>query len=218
MALCGAAAAEPAAIDLRGRLLAAATGRLRGAGGVVLASPGDARAPVLVVCSGVVVVSRFDPRGREVIIDLRRDGAVLGLCEAAAGRPGRFHVRAVTDCEVATIPPASTQALIAGDPALAHAVLRLCVEEEDRAYARIESLKCLSAPARLAQFLLEWTPAGRGRGEVVLPCSRDMLAALLGVCPVTLSRAFSALRRYGVVSRQGRAVVTDTRLLLTACR
>lgn len=211
------AATDTGQADLLDRLMAAAT-RHRHAAGATLGSPDDPPASTLVVCAGVVVVSRVDRYGQERVLDLRGTGAVLGLCEALAGLPSRFHVRAVSAGEVAVVTAAATRALVGVDPALAHAVLRLCAEEEDRAYARIESLKCLSAPARLARFLLEWAPAPFGRAEIVLPCPRDMIAALLGICPVTLSRAFSALRPYGVVSRQGRALVRDTALLGTAGR
>jgi CRP/FNR family transcriptional activator FtrB len=62
----------------------------------------------------------------------------------------------------------------------------------------LKDLKLRSGVERLAARLVQLNRDSGGTGQFTLPCEKRTLAALLGMTPENLSRAFATLRPYGV--------------------
>jgi CRP-like cAMP-binding protein len=74
----------------------------------------------------------------------------------------------------------------------------------------LEKLQTRNAPLRLAEFILELCPEESGAASITLPFSKHCLAARLKLKPETLSRAFTRLKQYGVVTDRGSNVTIES--------
>ena len=73
----------------------------------------------------------------------------------------------------------------------------------------LEKLHTMNAPLRLAEFILELCPEENGTVSITLPFSKQCLAARLKLKPESLSRAFTSLKQYGVVTDRGSKVSVE---------
>jgi CRP/FNR family transcriptional activator FtrB len=99
------------------------------------------------------------------------------------------------------------------------------VFEQDEAFARalvvelancyrgvvkdLKDLKLRTGVERLAGRLLKYHSEQGGRGELQLPYDKRTLAALLGMTPENISRAFATLKPYGVAVDGSRVRLAD---------
>ncbi len=81
-----------------------------------------------------------------------------------------------------------------------------------------KNLKLRTAVERLANRLLRLNADQGGKDTINLPYDKRKLAALLGMTPENLSRAFNTLRPYGVEVDGGTVRLSDTRALETLAR
>ncbi len=79
---------------------------------------------------------------------------------------------------------------------------------------QIEQIKILSAPQRLADFLIRLSSVREGPAEIELPYEKSLIASRLGMKPESLSRALAKLRPLGVSVDRERVSIVDMRLLL----
>ena len=64
--------------------------------------------------------------------------------------------------------------------------------------SQLEQMKRLTAPQRLADFLLTLCPNEEGPCEIKLPYEKSLIASRLGMKPESLSRALAKLKPLGV--------------------
>jgi len=63
---------------------------------------------------------------------------------------------------------------------------------------QIEQMNRMSAPQRLADFLVQLHPRSDGPCTIELPFEKSLIANRLGMKPESLSRALAKLRPFGV--------------------
>ncbi|MGE4281531.1 MAG: Crp/Fnr family transcriptional regulator [Magnetospirillum sp.] len=90
-------------------------------------------------------------------------------------------------------------------PAFAMSMLRAMAGTICQAINRIDLLTTTGAEQRLAAYLAS-QHCRQGTTRLTLPVNGNVLAAQLGVTPVTLSRQLSRLRQNGVISGQKRTI------------
>ena len=76
-----------------------------------------------------------------------------------------------------------------------------------------KNLKLRTAVERLANRLLRLNADQGGTGSLELPCDKRKLAALLGMTPENLSRAFNTLKPYGVEVEGSTILLSSTTAL-----
>ncbi len=81
-----------------------------------------------------------------------------------------------------------------------------------------KNLKLRTAVERLANRLMKYHQDQGGNGSMELPYDKKTLAALLGMTPENLSRAFNTLKPYGVVVKGTRIDLTDLESLATLAK
>lgn len=81
-----------------------------------------------------------------------------------------------------------------------------------------KNLKLRTAVERLANRLMKYHQDQGGNGSMELPYDKKTLAALLGMTPENLSRAFNTLKPYGVVVKGTRIDLTDMESLATLAK
>lgn len=70
-----------------------------------------------------------------------------------------------------------------------------------------------TAPQRVAHYLLTHCETEGGPAAIRLPFQKSLLAGKLGLAPEALSRAFSTLRRVGVIVRGRTIHISDVSAL-----
>lgn len=181
---------------------------------------GDASSSVYEIVEGGVMVFKLLPDGRRQIIEVLGVGDVFGLATTSVSD---ISAEALTPVRVAVFDRRAVDA----DPAL-----------RDRLFARLRTQVCAlhdhalllgrkSAQERIATFIMRLV-AGRGgvactgprrtgrrvsddRAEVGLAMTRQEIADYLGLTIETVSRAFTALKRAGVIAyeRQDEVRIAD---------
>jgi CRP/FNR family transcriptional regulator len=161
---------------------------------------------VAILTEGVLKLSQVLADGRELTVDLLFPGAVLGLCGEAAQHTEAW---AVTDVSLCCIPKSKFKRLVDDNPDIEHELLRMKLEQLDRARARMMMLGRKSAAERVASFLTEIAEHHRRCGrhtrddgvlELELLMGRRGIADYLGLTIETVSRKVQQLARDGVIA------------------
>ena len=148
------------------------------------------------VVSGAVRICKLMTDGRRHIAEFHFAGDCFGF----DGLPERlFSAEAVTDAVIMRFPRRATERLIDDDPSLARTLREMTLRDLANAQIRMLMLGRMSAPERVAAFLLDMTER-RGAGRTLnLPMSRTDIADYLGLTIETICRVLSAFRREGMI-------------------
>lgn len=190
----------------------AATGGIRpgghGQGGRLLRSAqhliraGEAVNHPWLVVAGVLKSYLLHPDGEEQVLDFHMPGDIIGL-------DGLVHGEAI--CSVVALDTSSVQSLALQmpgtashcSPADASRVIEAMHREIIRLTRRLH-MAVESTDQRLAAYLLGFSEHQRSRGfspdDFRLPMRRRDLALYLGLATETLSRAFTRLRKRGLLA------------------
>ena len=148
------------------------------------------------VISGTVRICKLLADGRRHIAEFFFAGDCFGL-ENMAER--LFSAEAVSDVIVMRYPRQATERLIDDNPALARALRDMTLRDLANAQIRMLVLGRLSAPERVATFLLDMLERRDATRALDLPMSRNDIADYLGLTVETVCRVMSAFKRAGTI-------------------
>lgn len=164
---------------------------------VQLISEGDRADFLHVVVEGCVELFGRG-NGRETVLQLARPVSTFILAAVLKDAVYLMSARTTEKSRVLMIPAENIRAAFKIDAAFARSIVvelascyRSVVKEQ-------KSLKLRTGVERLANMLLLLHRQQGAKGGLTLPCEKRTLAALLGMTPENLSRAFGALKSYGV--------------------
>jgi CRP/FNR family transcriptional activator FtrB len=147
--------------------------------------------------------------GRETSIEIMRPVSTFILAAILRDAPYLMSGRTVESSQVLMIPAEKVRSVFAVDNAFARAVVRELSGRYRGVVKSLKNQKLRNAVERLANHLLRLDLEQGGQGTLELPIDKRTLAALLGMTPENLSRAFATLKPYGV-EVNGRAIrLTD---------
>ncbi|MCK0207318.1 helix-turn-helix domain-containing protein [Starkeya koreensis] len=168
---------------------------LRVAAHVTVLHEGDPARRIMEVVEGAVMLTKLLPDGRRQVVELLGPGDVFGLA----------HDEAYA-CSAETLTPATITThernALERDPALAARLLRRFEAQLCVMHSHALVLGRMSALERVAFFLLRLMPDGMVGGTLRLAMTRQEIADFLGLTLETVSRAFSELKRRGLVVLQ----------------
>lgn len=155
------------------------------------------------VADGVVRLVRFLPNGRRVVLEFLYKGDFLGL--NAKGRYA-YTAEAITPVKLCRFPKSRLLALFKEIPKMESQLFGMHADKLVTAQNRIVDLTRKSPCERLAAFLLTLAEKDALKAKadgLTLPVAREDIAAYLGLTIWTVSRAFSELRRNGLIRIEG---------------
>lgn len=166
--------------------------------GKVLFQQGEAADAFYVILDGWVKLSRMSPDGDETIVSVFSRGQTFA--EAAMFLGGRYPVNAevISPSRIIRIDAKSFRNLIHEEPDLALAMLYSCSKHLKFLVDQLEQIQRLSAPRRIADFLVGLCSNASGPCVVTLPYEKLLIANRLGMKPESFSRALLHLRQVGV--------------------
>ena len=172
--------------------------------GETLFAAGDDHAGCATLTRGAMKISSIDEHGTERILSLVHPAGFVG---EMFGAVAHHDIIALTDSEVCLFSRRDYEAAIERYPALSRAMLRRTAEDLYQSRALIEMMGRHTARERVGIFLQAMARAASDSPchpapEFDLPVSRGEMAGMLGLTIETVSRAFSALERDGVIRRK----------------
>lgn len=181
--------------------------------GALLFQQGEPADAFFVILDGWVKISRISPDGQETIVGVFTKGETFA--EAAMFLGGRYPVNAevVTSGRLLRVDAGSFRRIVHEDPDLALAMLASCSRHLKFLVEQIEQIKLLSAPRRIADFLVGLCSGDEGSCTVTLPYEKSLIANRLGMKPESFSRALLKLRPVGVTVDREQVSIADATAL-----
>lgn len=181
----------------------AAVEQVRKARGEVVISAGEPLTHVFVISKGWAIRYRALNDGRRQIVNLMLPGDCFDL-QALIATNSDHSVEALTSVELLRMRNDEFLRTLTASARLATAFWWAAVQEESILREQIVRLGRRSGRERLAHMLLELRRrlllAGTNVGDTLsLPMSREVLADLLGLSSVHVSRSIGALRQMGLI-------------------
>jgi CRP/FNR family nitrogen fixation transcriptional regulator len=149
------------------------------------------------VISGAVRICKLLADGRRYIGEFCFSGDCFGLDSAIMRN---FSAEAVSDAIVMRLPRKATEQLVDQNPALARLLRETMLRDLMNAHSRMLMLGRMTAPERVAAFLLEMFDRRDATRNLSLPMSRNDIADYLGLTIETVCRLLSAFKREGAIA------------------
>ncbi|MCB1375529.1 MAG: Crp/Fnr family transcriptional regulator [Rhodobacteraceae bacterium] len=174
---------------------------------------GERSETFFIVIEGWIKLYRIAQNGAEAVVACFSEGQSFG--EAVALQRAAFPVtaEAVTDCRLMHVRATVLFEMIQNRPELVVSIMATLYQHFQALVAQIEQLKAQTGSQRVAEFLLELCNCETGSCTVRLPYDKILIAGRLGMKPESLSRAFSRLRKVGVVVNHSNAAIADVERL-----
>ena len=190
--------------------LAAISTIVNAAADAVICRQGEAANELLIVLDGQLAGFSTAPNGTTAVVEVIRSGETLGLAALLARLPRMLGVRAVTPTRLLSIKAEGLLALIEQQPSLVTALLRAEANEFRALVRQVCDLKLRTTAQRLGCYLLSLSADQQANTTALrLPFDKRLLAARLGCRQENLSRAFAALRDFGVETHGARVILHD---------
>ncbi len=186
--------------------------------GSALARRGE-RLPGLLALAYGSVKLRIPVNGtKERVIRIVAAGESFGESAALLGQAAPFEPVALANSKVVVIPPAAIFALIERDPRLARGALLVLAERHLRLLEELHTSVPRRGVQRLASYLeaVAEPVAGNGEFKALLPGTKTLAAAQLGMSKETLSRLLRSLAVRGVLRVSRREIAILDRAALSA--
>jgi len=159
---------------------------------------------VTFVVRGKVRIVNFSLSGREITLDDLDEGSYFGELAALDGEPRSAGVMALTDTQVAFLPPDLFIETLARHPALALKVMIHLAQIVRTSTDRIMDLSTLAANNRIHADLLRQARANMLEENTAtispIPVHGD-IASRVSTTRETVARVMNALARQGIVKR-----------------
>jgi CRP/FNR family nitrogen fixation transcriptional regulator len=149
------------------------------------------------VISGAVRICKLLADGRRYIGEFCFSGDCFGLDSATMRN---FSAEAVSDAIVMRLPRKATEQLVDQNPALARLLRETMLRDLMNAHSRMLMLGRMTAPERVAAFLLEMFDRRDATRTLSLAMSRNDIADYLGLTIETVCRLLSAFKREGAIA------------------
>jgi CRP-like cAMP-binding protein len=181
--------------------------------GAMLFHQGDKADAFFLILDGWVKLFRINAEGLEAVIGVFSRGECFA--EAAMFLGGRYPVSAevVTSSRLLRFDGSALRRVIDDEPELAFSMLASSSHHLKLLVEQIEEIKVLSAPRRVAEFLMRLCPRKECSCVVGLPYEKALIANRLGMKPESFSRALARLRPLGVVVSREHVAIANVAAL-----
>jgi CRP/FNR family transcriptional activator FtrB len=175
-----------------------------------LCRQGEPANALLIVLEGQLAGSSSAGNGTTAVVEVIRAGETMGLSTLLARLPRLLSVRTITPCVLLSIDAQGLLTLVAEETALVTALLRAEANEFRALVRQVCDLKLRTTAQRLGCYLLALSTERQANATALrLPFDKRLLAARLGCRQENLSRAFAALRSFGVETHGARVILHD---------
>jgi CRP/FNR family transcriptional activator FtrB len=177
---------------------------------VELYQQGGVADQLLIVLEGQLAAFSTSANGTTAVVEVIHSGQTLGLATLLARLPRLMGVRTVTPSRLLSIEAEGLLALVEQETTLVTVLLKAEAREFHALVRQVCDLKLRTTAQRLGCYLLSLSTEPQANSTTMrLPFDKRLLAARLGCRQENLSRAFAALRGFGVETHGARVVLHD---------
>lgn len=168
-----------------------------------------------VLCEGEVKLSISSSNGKTLILRIARPGEILGLTATLSGKQYEVTAETLRPCRVAFVRREEFLSLIAQNAEASQAVIKQLRANYHSACEKLRTVAlAVSAPAKLARLLLEWSAGGdmtKHGTRSHLPLTHEEIGELIGISRETVTRALSDFREKHLVILKGSNLMISNR-------
>lgn len=179
--------------------------------GEMLFLSGEQAKGLFVIVTGKVRVFQHNAGGREQVLHVDTDGAVIAEVPVFDDGPYPASAACETDVDVLFLEKADMHEFCAKYPPLAMTALRLMAGRVRRHAQLVEALSFHEVGQRLALFLLaeaeSANASAKGRMSFQLGLSNHQIANRIGSVRDVVARAFARLKHDGLIATKGRMLI-----------
>ena len=135
---------------------------------------------------------------RETTMFVLRPGSTYNLSAVLEDAVYLMSARTLNSARILMIPAINLREVMEVDTAFAHAMVTELAKRYRTVIRAFKEQRLRTGVERLANYLLRANEQASNGDQVKLTEDKRKLAALLGMTPESLSRAFSTLRKFGV--------------------
>ncbi len=178
--------------------------------GDVLFEEGTLPESLYVLLDGRVSLTGTAPDASSTVIDILGPSSSFVLANVLTDEPYMVGAQSVSSSWMVRLPAQPMRKLVQEEPAAAMAMVRAMSAELTELTRQVVDLKVRVAAQRLGTYLLSLVDEPTAlQANFRLPVSKGLLAPWLGCRAENLSRAFTALRVYGVETHGSRVTLHD---------
>jgi len=176
--------------------------------GTTLMYEGQAGTEVLILVSGLAKVTYLTEDGREVILDFRGPGELLGELAVVDGTPRSNTIQAIEAVEALAMSATEFKTLVASSPTLANTLLQHVIRRSKDSDRKLIEFGASHTIGRVAARLLEMVErfgTVTDAGHVIdLPITQEELAGWTGASREAVAKALHSLRESGLITTERR--------------
>jgi CRP/FNR family transcriptional activator FtrB len=186
--------------------------------GTILFEQGEQPKFQHMVLAGSVHLFGRSSEGREVLIETVAAPDLIIPAAVVTGLPYLMQARVPEPSRLLLIHAGAFRTAVAGDAALAQAVIAGLAGQFRRMVRQIKNLKLRSATERVGCYLLALSRRQGTPDRVLLPYGKSLIASELGMTRESFSRALAALQGAGIEVRDETISILDPARLAAQCR
>lgn len=168
---------------------------------------------------GIVKLIHLEPGGREIIVDLRFPGWMLGAAAVIIHKPPLVTGITLSECRLRHVPSEVFRHLMETDAQFSRLVHEMHSHEVFDQVTRFAQLEGTPARQRLEQLMWQLLAISEPDGlkneiKLALPLKQWEVAALIAVTPSYLSKIYNELEQEGILHRRnGWLIIHDPQKL-----
>jgi CRP-like cAMP-binding protein len=181
--------------------------------GVNLFHQGEVPVEIFLVETGLAKLVCSEENGRELIVDIRFSGSLLGLSAAIQNESHSATAVTASPCRLMRISAGRFRDLLGQDTQLGFSVHHLLSAEVINQAARITEIACLTARQRLENFIWRITkqtkPNEPQSSKLQLPLRQWEVAQFLAITPAYLCRLLADLESEEIIVRRNGWIIVS---------
>ena len=187
--------------------------------GTTIFTKGDPGTGLMGVLTGSVKVSVASAEGKDIVLNIFREGEVFGEIALLDGRPRTADATAMSDCELIVIERRDFVPFLSGHPDVTIKFIEILCSRLRRTSEQVQDVTFLNLPTRLAKALLQLTSSDQGGapGRKVAITQRE-ISQMIGRSRESTNKQLRAWVKRGWVrlERGGVSVVAPDKLAAIA--
>lgn len=163
---------------------------------------GDSSHAVYYLKEGIIKISRINPDGRKLTIDLVESGDFFGELCLAGERERRTIAEAMVDASCCEIDKEHIEGYMQKRPEFALKLIKMIGDRRLAMENLLEDMAFMEIPARIAALFLKYAD----ENFVKIPLTHQEIADLTGSTRVSVSRCVAKMRKDGLIDTIGNRI------------
>jgi CRP/FNR family transcriptional regulator, cyclic AMP receptor protein len=192
----------------------------RVARGTTIFAKGDPGAGLMGVLAGSVKVSVASADGKDIVLNVFREGDVFGEIALLDGRPRTADAAAMSDCELIVIERRDFVPFLSGHPDVMLKFIEILCSRLRHTSEQVQDITFLNLPTRLAKTLLQLTGAGEEgpAAKRKAAITQREISQMIGMSRESTNKQLRAWEKRGWIKleRGGVAILAPDKLAVIA--